>query len=104
MNSVIAGYDLDADHNRLWVNADLVVMPETVIVKNIREGKEQTSTFKLREVVSYEEGYADGFERGQEAIVQQIDGIINDDWRDNGEKEEEIVHLVNDFWMERDGV
>lgn len=45
MSRVIATYDLDEDHARLWVNADLEAMPEIVIVKNIRGGKEQTSTF-----------------------------------------------------------
>lgn len=26
----------------------------------------------------YEEGYADGFDRGEEAIIQQIDGIVDE--------------------------
>lgn len=102
MNRVMTVYDLDTDHNRLWINADLDMMPETVIVKNVREGKEQTSTFKLREVVSYEEGYADGFERGEEAIIQQIDGIVRDPHVFEDSIPEQIRILVKVFWKERE--
>lgn len=55
-----------------------------------------------RETVSYEEGYADGFDRGQEAIVQQIAGIIDNEWCGNGEKVKDIMGLVDDFWKERE--
>lgn len=101
MNRVIAGYDLDADHNRLCVNADLDVMPETVIVENIREGKEQISTFRMREVTSYEEGYADGFDRGGEAVVQQVDGILHDSITSN-EVARRVRRWIEDFWKERE--
>ena len=51
---------------------------------------------------SYEDGYNDGFDRGQEAIVQQIAGIIENDWCGDGEKVKDLNRLVNDFWKERE--
>lgn len=68
MNRITAAYDLDDDHKRLWLNADLETMPDIVIVKNIREGIERTVTFvpetenaKLRELVAdlWEFGYSE---------------------------------------------
>lgn len=86
---------------RLCVNADLDVMPETVIVKNIREGKEQISTSRMREVTSYEEGYADGFDCGGEAVVQQVDGILDDSITSN-EAVRRVRRWIEDFWKERE--
>lgn len=45
MSRVIAAYDLDDDHGRLWVNADLKRMPEVVIVANKPMDKAQTITY-----------------------------------------------------------
>lgn len=102
MSRVISDYGLDIDHNRMWVNVDLDVMPETVIVRNIRQNKEQTSTFRPREVVSYEDGYTDGFDRGGEAVVQQVDGILDDSITSN-EAVRRVKRWIEDFWLERDG-
>lgn len=56
----------------------------------------------FNERASYEDGYNDGFDRGQEAIVQQIAGIIDNEWCGNGEKVKDIMCLVDDFWKERE--
>ena len=45
MSRVIAAYDLDEDHGRLWVNADLKRMPEIVIVANQPMDRAQTVTY-----------------------------------------------------------
>lgn len=49
----------------------------------------------------YEHGYADGFDRGAEAVIQQIDGIIQ-----NGMGSEacvqDIVRYIQDFWEGRE--
>lgn len=45
MSRVIAAYDLDEDHGRLWVNADLKRMPEFVIVANQPTDRAQTVTY-----------------------------------------------------------
>lgn len=45
MSRVIATYDLDEDHGRLWVNADLKRMPEVVIVANQPMDRAQTVTY-----------------------------------------------------------
>ena len=45
MSRVIAAYDLDEDHGRLWVNADLKRMPEVVIVANQLMDRAQTVTY-----------------------------------------------------------
>lgn len=45
MSRVIAAYDLDEDHGRLWVNADLKCMPEIVIVANQPMDRAQTVTY-----------------------------------------------------------
>lgn len=45
MSRVIAAYDLDEDHGRLWVNADLKRMPEVVIVANQPMDRAQTVTY-----------------------------------------------------------
>lgn len=45
MSKVIATYDLDEDHGRLWVNADLKRMPEVVIVANQPMDRAQTVTY-----------------------------------------------------------
>lgn len=45
MSRVIAAYDLDEDHGRLWVNADLKRMPEIVVVANQPMDRAQTVTY-----------------------------------------------------------
>lgn len=45
MSRIIAAYDLDEDHGRLWVNADLKRMPEVVIVANQPMDRAQTVTY-----------------------------------------------------------
>lgn len=56
-----------------------------------------------RDQVSYEEGYADGFDRGEEAIIQQIEGIIDDPMELSAEDTvERIYDLCEQFWKERE--
>lgn len=45
MSRVIAAYDLDEDHGRLWVNADLKRIPDVVIVANQPMDRAQTVTY-----------------------------------------------------------
>lgn len=45
MSRVIAAYDIDEDHGRLWVNVDLKRMPEVVIVANQPMDRAQTVTY-----------------------------------------------------------
>ena len=45
MSRVIAAYDLDEDHGRLWVNAHLKRMPDIVIVANQPMDMAQTVTY-----------------------------------------------------------
>jgi len=54
-----------------------------------------------RDVSAYEEGYADGFDRGEEAIVQQIDGMI-DDCSHDSVLVCRLEHFIEDFWKERE--
>ena len=49
----------------------------------------------------YEEGYADGFDRGEEAIVQQVDGIIENDVRSPLDRIMELRGMISEFWKER---
>ena len=52
---------------------------------------------------SYEEGYADGFDRGEEAIIQQIEGIIDDPMELSAEDTvERIYDFCEQFWKERE--
>jgi len=59
-----------------------------------------------RNVVDYEEGYADGFDRGEEAIIQQIDGIVGEcTWGETlmgNEAVRRIKLLIDEFWKERE--
>lgn len=55
-----------------------------------------------RDVVDYEQGYADGFDRGEEAIIQQIDGIVSDPHVFEDEIPEQIRVFVKEFWKERE--
>lgn len=60
-------------------------------------------TDEQRDVTAYEEGYADGFDRGAEALMQQIDAIIHDPWLDSGsEAYEKIYDLSEQFWKEHE--
>ena len=45
MNRVMAAFDLDDDHNRLWVNAILEHMPDFVVVSNTPTDRAQTVTY-----------------------------------------------------------
>lgn len=45
MSRVIAAYDLDEDHGRVLVNADLECMPDIVIVANQQMDRAQTVTY-----------------------------------------------------------
>jgi len=45
VSRVIAAYDLDEDHGRLWVNADLKRIPEIVFVANQPMDRAQTVTY-----------------------------------------------------------
>lgn len=56
-----------------------------------------------RDQVSYEDGYADGFDRGEEAIIQQIEGIFDDPMEFSAEDTvERIYDLCEQFWKERE--
>ena len=55
-----------------------------------------------RDVCSYEEGYADGFDRGEEAIIQQVDGIVSDEWKIQKDMVKAIKSLIKEFWKERE--
>lgn len=54
-----------------------------------------------QDIFSYEEGYSDGFERGAEAVVQQIDGIISE-CMDGVVAINEVRQWICDFWKERE--
>lgn len=56
----------------------------------------------MNERDAYESGYQDGFDCGQEAIIQQIAGIIENNWCGNGDKVKDLMCLVDDFWKERE--
>jgi len=64
--------------------------------KKIRELEEE------RDACSYEEGYADGFDRGEEAIIQQVDGIVSDEWKIQKDMVKAIKSLIKEFWKERE--
>ena len=55
-----------------------------------------------RDQASYEEGYADGFDRGEEAVIQQIDGIVCDRCADECDMVKRINLLISEFWKERE--
>ena len=59
-----------------------------------------TTNDELRK--EYERGYNDGFDRGAEAIIQQVDGILENDWCGSGEKVKDLIRLVREFWKERE--
>ena len=48
----------------------------------------------------YEDGYADGFDRGQEAVVQQIDAIVSDNTTSDNEIVDKMADWIADFWVE----
>ena len=63
---------------------------------------EQCMSVTERDQASYEEGYADGFDRGEEAVIQQIDGIVCDRWADEVDMVKRINLLISEFWKERE--
>jgi hypothetical protein len=57
----------------------------------------------MNERDAYESGYQDGFDRGQEAIMQQVDAILDDPWLNSGsEAYEHLRELSESFWKERE--
>ena len=54
-----------------------------------------------KNVGAYEEGYADGFDRGQEAVMQQVDGILDDEWVFDVDAIHKLKQMSKDFWKER---
>ncbi len=78
MSRVIAAYDLDDDHGRLWVNADLKSMPETVIVANQPMDRAQTVTYvpKARLIEAFDEN------RRIESENAKLRELVRDMWRE----------------------
>lgn len=52
-------------------------------------------------VASYEDGYSDGFDKGEEAVVQQMDAIIDGHWSSD-EAVKSMRRWIADFWKERE--
>ena len=52
-------------------------------------------------MTAYEEGYADGFDRGEEAVVQQVDGIIYNA-HSSMDAVEKLTEMIDAFWKERE--
>jgi hypothetical protein len=50
----------------------------------------------------YANGYNDGFDRGAEAVIQQVDGIVSDPHVFEDCIPEHIRILVKEFWKERE--
>lgn len=63
---------------------------------------EDEMTATERETVSYEEGYTDGFDRGEEAVMQQIEGIIDYRYESAEGKLERLREFAEQFWKERE--
>lgn len=98
--------DYDWQRNVLLVSSPAI--PTSIRLHKQDEREREVYTAKVYEyvpkpdVVSYEEGFADGFDRGEEAIVQQIDGILSDGLRGDDEKVRDLIRFVKDFWKERE--
>lgn len=52
------------------------------------------------DVLSWEEGYADGFDSGSEAVMQQVDGVISDEWDTDDDKVRKLRDMIERFWKE----
>lgn len=65
------------------------------------EPEGQMTTLDELDTHSYEMGYADGFDRGEEAIVQQVDAIL-DAAKPAYEKVRKIRDLIARFWKARE--
>ena len=86
-------------------NVGAGVTPTYHATESVEEAKAvvgQCMSATERDQVSYEEGYADGFDRGEEAIIQQIDGIVCDRWTDEVDMVKSINSLISEFWKERE--
>lgn len=86
-------------------NVGAGVTPTYHATESVEEAKavvEQCTSATKRDQVSYEEGYADGFDRGEEAIIQQIDGIVCDRWTNEVDMVKRINLLISEFWKERE--
>lgn len=77
-------------------------MTEELAVDAWNRRAEQCETANVIDRASYEEGYADGFDRGEEAVIQQVDGIVGDMWADESDKVKSISLLISEFWKERE--
>lgn len=81
-------------------------MTEGLAVEVWNRRAEQCETANVIDRASYEEGYADGFDRGEEAVIQQVDGIVGEcTWGETlmgNEVVRRIKLLIDEFWKERE--
>jgi flagellar biosynthesis/type III secretory pathway protein FliH len=82
-------------------NAELRIEAERLVEENEELRANVRMLEERGDASSYEEGYSDGFDKGEEAVVQQIDAIIDEHWSSD-EAMKSIRRWIADFWKERE--